>query len=97
MRTLLTLALLAVLAVFGGALAVNLGAYNVAATEPHWRPTFWVLDFAMQRSVSKRARAITPRHSATPRSCSEASRFTTRTACNVMVRREWPLSRSRLG
>jgi mono/diheme cytochrome c family protein len=60
MRTLLTLALLAVLAVFGGALAVNLGAYNVAATEPHWRPTFWVLDFAMQRSVSKRARAITP-------------------------------------
>jgi mono/diheme cytochrome c family protein/cytochrome c2 len=60
MRTLISLLSLAVLAAFAGALAVQLGAYNVAATEPHLRPTFWLLDHGMRRSVWQRARNITP-------------------------------------
>lgn len=49
---------LAALAGAAGVGVVGLGAYDVAATEPHWRATAWVLDTAMRSSVRQRARGI---------------------------------------
>lgn len=53
------LALLALLLLtVGGAIAfVYTGFYNVAATEQHTRPVFWLIEKAMLRSVERRASA----------------------------------------
>lgn len=41
-----------VLAIVGGAAFIWSGLYNVAANEPHWGVTFWILNQARERSVS---------------------------------------------
>lgn len=56
---LLTLAGFALIAVTGGAIFVYAGVYNVAATEQHTAPVFWLLDAAQRRSIQQRAREIT--------------------------------------
>jgi mono/diheme cytochrome c family protein len=48
----------AALAAIVAAAALYLGAYNVAATEPHWRLTIWLLDTAMRRSMRQRAEEL---------------------------------------
>jgi mono/diheme cytochrome c family protein len=57
-----TIGILALIAAAMAALAVvavlGFGAYNVSATEPHWRATVWVLDTAMRSSARQRSRDI---------------------------------------
>ena len=61
MRTiLLTLLTLAVLAVAGAVTFIYAGVYNVAATDPHWPITYWVMDTVRTQSIKMRARSITP-------------------------------------
>ncbi len=48
----------AVGALLAGALALYTGAYNVAATQPHWRLTNWLLHTELHRSVERQARKI---------------------------------------
>lgn len=50
-----TLAILAALGVAGAAAVVYLGVYDVAATEQHTAPVYYLLHYAMKRSVSVRA------------------------------------------
>lgn len=45
--------------VAAGALAIYLGAYNVAADIPHTQPVYWLLETARERSIEVRARRIT--------------------------------------
>lgn len=54
-RMLAMFAVLALLAGAGGALLVYFGVYNVAATEQHTRPVFWLLDVSMRQSIRRRA------------------------------------------
>ena len=49
-----------VLAVIGGTLFVYAGAFDVAATDPHWSITERLLDIARTRSIKVRAAGITP-------------------------------------
>jgi mono/diheme cytochrome c family protein len=58
MRTLLILAGIVVLAAAGGALFVYSGVYNVAATEQHTAPVYWLMEATMRRSVKQRAEKI---------------------------------------
>jgi mono/diheme cytochrome c family protein len=48
----------AVGALFAGALVLYTGAYNVAATQPHWRLTNWLLHTELHQSVRRQARKI---------------------------------------
>ena len=57
-RTLLILAVLAVLAAAGAALFVYSGVYSVAATRQHTAPVYWLLEVALRRSVVRSARGI---------------------------------------
>jgi mono/diheme cytochrome c family protein len=50
-----TLAILAALGAAGAAAFVYFGVYNVAATEEHTAPVYYLLHYAMKRSVSVRA------------------------------------------
>lgn len=50
-----TLAILAALAVLGAAAFVYFGVYNVAATRQHSPPMYYLLHYAMRRSVGMRA------------------------------------------
>ena len=59
MRTLVILAGLGVLAVAGFAAFVYSGVYNIAATEQHTAPVYWVMEATMRRSVKQRAEKIT--------------------------------------
>jgi mono/diheme cytochrome c family protein len=54
-----TIAVLAILAIAGGAAFIKLGIYNVAATQQHLGATYWLLDTALMRSIEARARDIT--------------------------------------
>jgi mono/diheme cytochrome c family protein len=54
-----TMLSLAIVAVLGGALFIYLGIYNVAATNPHWAATYWVLETARVRSIKMHAADIT--------------------------------------
>ena len=58
MRTLLTLAGLAVITAIGGTLFVYSGVYNPAATEQHTAPVYWLLNVAMRQSVKRHAQDI---------------------------------------
>ena len=42
----------------GAAIMVESGLYNVAAASPHFKPTYWLLQTAMRRSVQLRASGI---------------------------------------
>jgi mono/diheme cytochrome c family protein len=55
---LLILATLAVIAAVGGTLFVVSGVYNVAATEQHTAPVYWLLEVAMRQSVKRSAEDI---------------------------------------
>ncbi len=50
---------LAILGVLGGAIFIYSGLYNVAATDPHWNLTYWVLEKARVRSIKAHAAGIT--------------------------------------
>jgi len=71
MKTVLaTLLLAAVLTVRGGAAFVHSGAFNVAATEPHWSASRWVMEKTRMRSIQVRAAGLT-----TPSGYDEASKL----------------------
>jgi mono/diheme cytochrome c family protein len=57
-RTALLLAIVLALAAAGGAGFIVAGVYNVAATEPHSALAYYVLHYAMQRSVKARVKDI---------------------------------------
>ncbi len=44
-----------------------LGSYNVAATEPHWKITHWVLEEVRDRSISAHSRGIISPPSSDPK------------------------------
>lgn len=54
------IATLIVLGVLAGAGAawVYFGVFNVAADEPHWRVTYWLMETARERSIAVRARGV---------------------------------------
>lgn len=54
--------LLAALAAGTGAALVYFGAYNVAATDQHTAPVYWLLNTALKRAATQRAPARTPSH-----------------------------------
>jgi mono/diheme cytochrome c family protein len=56
---LLTLFVTAALGVCAAVAVVNSGAYDVAATTPHWSATTWLLDTARLRSIQSHAAGIT--------------------------------------
>lgn len=58
MKTLVALVVIAATAACGGVAFVYFGVYNVAATEQHTAPVYWLLDVAMRRSVAQRAEHI---------------------------------------
>ncbi|WP_375276274.1 c-type cytochrome [Methylorubrum thiocyanatum] len=57
---LLTLLSAGILASFAAATAIYAGVFNVAATEPHWALTSWVLDTARVRSIRAHAAGLLP-------------------------------------
>jgi mono/diheme cytochrome c family protein len=57
-RTLFILAGLAAAAAAGGAIFVYSGAYNIAATEQHTAPVYWLMEATMRRSIRQRAEDI---------------------------------------
>lgn len=52
------LALVVVLAAGAAGAALYLGVYDISATDQHLRPTYWILDVGMRRSVKQRAAGI---------------------------------------
>lgn len=58
MRTLIVLAWLAVGAVVGGAAVMYYGFYNVAATEQHTAPVYWLLNIALRQSIKQRSEEV---------------------------------------
>lgn len=58
MRFLLSFVILLALALLGGAVLVWTGAYDFAASRPHWPLTEEIIDFAVKRSVAVRADQI---------------------------------------
>jgi mono/diheme cytochrome c family protein/cytochrome c2 len=58
MKILVMLIAAAVVAVGGGFLFMRLGIYNIAATEQHTRPVYWLLEHGMKYSVRRRSGAI---------------------------------------
>lgn len=58
MKILIALSLAAAIAIAAGAAFVYFGVYNVAATEQHTAPVYWLLDIATRRAVVERAREI---------------------------------------
>jgi mono/diheme cytochrome c family protein len=60
MRTVLTSALIAgLLVLLGGFAAIYAGAYDVAATAPHWPLTHWIMETARVLSIKAHAAGIT--------------------------------------
>lgn len=57
-KTALAIAVVAVVAIGGGAALVYSGAYNVAADDPHTRPVHSLLETARERSIVARARKL---------------------------------------
>jgi len=55
-----TLVIAALFAATAGGAFVYAGIYNIAATEQHTAPVYWLLDFAMRRSVKHFSREIAP-------------------------------------
>jgi len=58
MRAWLVLAAAALAAFAAGAALLTLGVYDIAATEQHTRPVYWLLERAMRQSVRFHARNI---------------------------------------
>ncbi|HYD80300.1 MAG TPA: c-type cytochrome [Paucimonas sp.] len=53
-----TIAIALLLAAIAAGAFVHAGVYNVAATEQHTAPVYWLLDYAMRRSVKLRTDSI---------------------------------------
>jgi mono/diheme cytochrome c family protein len=59
MKTVFTTVLtLIILGAAGAAAFVYAGVYNIAATDPHWRITYWIMDTARVRSIKTHAEGI---------------------------------------
>ena len=58
MKIVIAFVVAAVIAAAGAAAFVYFGVYNVAATDNHTAPVYWLLDTAMRRSVKERAEGI---------------------------------------
>lgn len=58
LSVLLTLLAVMVGAVLAGLVVLYAGFYNVAATEQHLRPTYWLLETGLRESVERNARDI---------------------------------------
>lgn len=58
MRTLITLAALAMTAAAAGLVTLYAGFYDISATDQHLAPTYWALDTGMRRSVKRRAAGV---------------------------------------
>jgi hypothetical protein len=59
MRTVIASILVAgLLVLLGGFAAIYAGAYDVAATVPHWQITHWVMETARVRSIKAHAAGI---------------------------------------
>ena len=56
----LTLLAAGAVALAGGAGAISVGAFDVAATTPHWPVTTWVMERARIRSIQVRAAGLLP-------------------------------------
>lgn len=54
-----TLAVAAILAVSAGGGILYAGLYNVAATDPHWPVTHWILETGRTRSIKTHAAGLT--------------------------------------
>jgi mono/diheme cytochrome c family protein len=60
MRTVIASILIAgLLALLGGFVAIYAGAYDVAATAPHWPVTRWIIETARVRSIKAHAAGLT--------------------------------------
>ncbi len=57
---LVTLLSAGVLSVLIAAAVIYAGLFNVAATDPHWSATYWVLDTARVRSIKVHAAGLAP-------------------------------------
>ncbi|HEY0661279.1 MAG TPA: cytochrome c [Lysobacter sp.] len=57
-KTVLAIAVVAIVAVGGVAASLYSGAYNVAADDPHTRPVHALLETARERSIAARARQL---------------------------------------
>jgi mono/diheme cytochrome c family protein len=53
-----SVAALALLVLVGGATVIYLGVYNVAASEPHWPATRWLIETVRVRSIKAHAAGI---------------------------------------
>jgi mono/diheme cytochrome c family protein len=53
-----TLGALALFFIVAGSAFVYFGVYNVAATEQHTRPVYWLLDVSLRRAIAMRSRDI---------------------------------------
>ena len=60
MKIAVLLVCLAIATAGGGVAFIYSGIADVAAISPHWALTRWVLETAMERSVERHARGITP-------------------------------------
>ena len=57
---LLTLLATAAVAVVGGAAFVYSGAFSVAAIDPHWQATYWLMEKTRMRSIQTHAAGLAP-------------------------------------
>jgi mono/diheme cytochrome c family protein len=61
MRTvILTLLVVIILGIAGAFTFIYAGVYDVAATQPHWRITYWTMDKVRVQSVKARAAGVKP-------------------------------------
>ena len=58
MRILASLLIAVLVVVLGASASIYAGIYDVAATEPHWPPTTWLLETARTRSIKAHAAGI---------------------------------------
>ncbi len=94
MRTLLVLAVTVLITLVAGALVLYSGFYNIAATEQHTAPVYWLLETGMRQSVRRHARAIAVPPLADPRSSCADARSTTSIVCDATARRARHRNRS---
>jgi mono/diheme cytochrome c family protein len=57
-RIIASILIAGLLVILGGFAAIYAGAYNVAATEPHWPVTHWIMEMARMRSIKAHAAGI---------------------------------------
>ena len=59
MRIIASILIVGLVALLGGFAVIYAGAYDVAATEPHWPVTHWIMEMARMRSIKAHAAGIT--------------------------------------